>query len=138
MNMERIHDVMIKAIYSAPTAKASIDIACYDLAGKTLGVPVYTLLGGRYHTEFPITHVLSIGKPEDMAAEAMDRVNQGYRSFKMKVGTRVLDDVKRIQAVHAKVDEDIAIRVDVNQGRDSISLTSPDINQMNDVCLVCP
>lgn len=135
MNMERIHDVMNKAIYGVPTAKAAIDIACYDLAGKALGVPVYTLLGGRYHTEFPITHVLSIGKPEDMAAEAMDRVNQGYRSFKMKVGTNVLDDVKRIQAVHAKVDEDIAIRVDVNQGWESSSLTLQALNKLEGVSL---
>src|SRR5699024_5346856 len=93
MNMERIHDVMNKAIYGVPTAKAAIDIACYYLAGKALGVPVYTLLGGRYHTEFPSNHVLSNGKPEDMSAEAMDRVNQGYRSFKMKVATNVLDHV---------------------------------------------
>src|SRR5690625_1304645 len=51
INMERIHDVMNKAIYGVPTAKAAIDIACYDLAGKALGVPAYTLLGGRRSEE---------------------------------------------------------------------------------------
>ena len=50
--------------------KAAIDIACFDIAGKALGVPVYQLLGGRYHEKFPITHVLSIGTPEAMAEEA--------------------------------------------------------------------
>ena len=40
----------------------------------------------------------------------------GYRSFKMKVGTEVLRDVARIKAVRERVGEDIAIRVDVNQG----------------------
>lgn len=114
--LERIHDVMNKAVYGVPTAKAAIDIACYDLMGKALGVPVYTLLGGRFHKEFPITHVLSINSPEEMAAEAKERVNQGYRSFKMKVGTNILDDVKRIKAVHKHVAEDVTIRVDVNQG----------------------
>src|SRR5690625_1601627 len=62
MNMERIHDVMNKAIYGVPTAKATIDIACYDLAGKTLRVPVYTIMGDGYNTEFPITYVLIIEK----------------------------------------------------------------------------
>ncbi|MCZ2257790.1 mandelate racemase/muconate lactonizing enzyme family protein [Sporosarcina sp. G11-34] len=116
MNMERIHDLMDAEIYGAPTAKAAIDIACYDVAGKTLGVPVYDLLGGRYHKEFPITHVLSIGDPEAMANEAEERVALGYRSMKMKVGTKVSEDVERIQAVRERVGEDIAIRVDVNQG----------------------
>lgn len=116
MQMERIHEVMDKAIYGVPTAKAAIDIACYDTVGKALGVPAYAMLGGRYHQEFPITHVLSIGKPEAMAEEAAEHVKQGYRSFKMKVGTNIPEDVKRIQAVRAKIDDDIAIRVDVNQG----------------------
>jgi len=116
MNMERIHELMDAEIYGVPTAKAAIDIACYDVAGKALGVPVFNLLGGRYHEEFPITHVLSIATPEAMAKEAEERVAAGYRSMKMKVGTKVADDVLRIQAVRERVGEDIAIRVDVNQG----------------------
>jgi L-alanine-DL-glutamate epimerase-like enolase superfamily enzyme len=116
MNMERIHELMDAEIYGVPTAKAAIDIACYDVAGKALGVPVYNLLGGRYHEAFPITHVLSIAAPEAMAKEAEERVAAGYRSMKMKVGTNVADDVLRIQAVRERVGEDIAIRVDVNQG----------------------
>ena len=71
VNMERIHEKMDAAIYGCPTAKAAIDIACYDAVGKALGVPVYDLLGGRYHEEFPITHVLSIASPEAMAQEGV-------------------------------------------------------------------
>lgn len=115
-NMERIHEIMDAAIYGVPTAKAAIDIACYDLVGKALSIPVYDLLGGRYHKEFPITHVLSIASPESMANEAAEKVAAGYRSLKMKVGERVMEDVKRIEAVRARVGEEIAIRVDVNQG----------------------
>ncbi|QUW22037.1 dipeptide epimerase [Sporosarcina sp. Marseille-Q4063] len=115
-NMERIHDIMDRAIYGVPTAKAAIDIACYDVVGKALGVPVYDLIGGRFHKEFPLTHVLSIDSPENMADEAEERVAAGYRSMKMKVGTNVADDVPRIIAVRERVGEDIAIRVDVNQG----------------------
>ena len=99
INMERIHELMATEIYAAPTAKAAIDIACYDAVGKALGVPVYDLLGGRYHEEFPITHVLSIASPEAMAEEAEERVAAGYRSMKMKVGTQVAEDVERIEAV---------------------------------------
>lgn len=116
MQIERLHDVMDSLVKNAPAAKAAIDIACHDAIGKKLGVPVYQLIGGRYHNKFPITHVLSIGDPEDMARIAEEKVAEGYRSFKMKVGRDVASDVARIEAVRARVGDDIAIRVDVNQG----------------------
>ncbi|MEL4023763.1 dipeptide epimerase [Lysinibacillus endophyticus] len=116
MEFEKIHELMDKTVHRAPAAKAAIDIACYDIAGKKLGVPVYQLLGGRYHEKFPVTHVLSIDEPEKMADEAEEKIKEGYRSFKMKVGLDVAGDVKRIQAVRNRVGDDIAIRVDVNQG----------------------
>lgn len=113
---ERLHEAMDKAVYGAPTAKAALDIACHDLVAKKLGVPVYQLIGGRYHERFPITHVLSIQEPAVMAEEAVRKVSEGYRSFKMKVGKNVAQDVERIRAVRGAVGDDIAIRVDVNQG----------------------
>lgn len=116
MNFERIHTIMDAAMLNVPAAKAALDIACFDVTGKKLGVPVYNLIGGRYHEKFPITHVLSIGTPEKMADEAAQKMSEGFTSFKMKVGTEVMKDVARIQAVRARVGEDIAIRVDVNQG----------------------
>lgn len=123
MAFEKIHEKMNQIVKDVPAAKAAIDIACFDIAGKALQVPVYQLLGGRYHDKFPITHVLSIGTPEDMAEEAAKRVEMGYTSFKMKVGTEVARDVARIKAVRERVGEDIAIRVDVNQGWGNASKT---------------
>ena len=116
MYIEKIHDMMDNTIYGVPTAKAAIDIACFDIMGKKLNQPVYQLIGGRYHEEFPITHVLSIADPEEMAEEAASMIQKGYQSFKMKVGTNVKEDVKRIEAVRERVGNNIAIRVDVNQG----------------------
>ena len=116
MHFESLHDLMDSIVYQAPAAKAALDIACFDAVGKKLGVPVYDLIGGRYHERFPITHVLSIGEPTAMAEEARERMEQGYRSFKMKVGRDVLSDVARIRSVREAVGDDIAIRVDVNQG----------------------
>ena len=51
-----------------------------------------------------------------MAEEAASMIQNGYQSFKMKVGTNVKEDVKRIEAVRERVGNNIAIRVDVNQG----------------------
>lgn len=116
MNFEKIHEKMDRIVKDVPSAKAAIDMACFDVVGKKLGVPVYQLIGGRFHKKFPITHVLSIDEPDKMADEAEEKVKEGYRSFKMKVGTEIEKDVARIQAVRQRVGEQIAIRVDVNQG----------------------
>lgn len=133
MHMERLHDKMDATVYQAPAAKAAIDIACYDAVGKKLGVPVYDLLGGRYHDRFPITHVLSIGEPEEMAQEAVERMEQGYTSIKMKVGRDVTSDVARIRAVRDAVGNDVAIRVDVNQGWVNAASTLQALDQMKDL-----
>ncbi|MGE7091138.1 mandelate racemase/muconate lactonizing enzyme family protein [Lysinibacillus sp. NPDC048646] len=135
MAFEKIHHKMDRIIKDVPAAKAAIDIACFDIAGKTLQVPVYQLLGGRYHEKFPITHVLSIGTPEEMADEAAKRVEMGYESFKMKVGTEVKHDVARIKAVRERVGEDIAIRVDVNQGWGNASTTLQGLHALKDLNL---
>ena len=37
-----------------PFAKAAIDMAVWDIAGKAAGVPVYQLLGGKVREELPI------------------------------------------------------------------------------------
>lgn len=133
MHMERLHSKMDAIVYQAPAAKAAIDIACYDVVGKKLGIPVYDLIGGRYHDRFPITHVLSIGEPEAMAQEALERIEQGYTSFKMKVGRDVTSDVARIRAVREAVGKEIAIRVDVNQGWDNAAATLQALDQMKDL-----
>ena len=116
MEFEKIHDLLNSLVKDAPAAKAAIDIACHDVTAKKLGIPVYQLIGGRYHDQFRITHVLSIAEPEVMARVATEKVKEGYNSFKMKVGRDVASDVARINAVRAAVGDAIAIRVDVNQG----------------------
>jgi L-alanine-DL-glutamate epimerase-like enolase superfamily enzyme len=130
LEIERVHELIDKAIYGAPTAKAAIDIACFDIMGKKMQQPVYQLIGGRYHQEFPITHVLSIAEPEEMAAEAVQMIEKGYQSFKMKVGTQVSKDVERIQAVRSQVGTEIAIRVDVNQGWVNSATTLAAVEQL--------
>ena len=133
MNFEALHEKMDRLIYNAPAAKAAIDIACFDIAGKKLDVPAYQLTGGRYHEKFPITHVLSIAEPQAMANEAARRVEMGYDSFKMKVGRDVSSDVARIQAVRERVGDTIAIRVDVNQGWVNSSTTMQAVRELENL-----
>lgn len=130
MELEKIHELMDSAVKNIPAAKAAIDIACYDVIGKKLQVPIYQLLGGRYHEKFRLTHVLSIDEPEKMADEAEEQIQLGFTSFKMKVGRDVASDVKRILAVRKRVGNDLAIRVDVNQGWKNSAYTLQALQQL--------
>ena len=123
LNIEKIHDAMDQVIYSAPTAKAAIDIACFDIAGKKLNQPIYQLIGGRFHKKFPITHVISISDSKKMAEEARKMINKGYRSLKIKVGKNIDQDIERIHTIRQAVGNQIPIRIDVNQGWKDSSTT---------------
>jgi L-alanine-DL-glutamate epimerase-like enolase superfamily enzyme len=121
--IEWIHQKMNRAIWGVPSAKAAIDIACYDLMGKAAGLPVYQLLGGPYHQQLQIPYVLSIQETERMAEEAAAAVEKGFRSIKIKVGSDLPTDISRVQAVRAAVGPDVQLRVDVNQGWENAANT---------------
>ena len=108
---------MDQTVYGNPSAKAAIDIACYDLIGKASEQPLYNLLGGKYYPVLDVPHVVGIQEAEKKAQEAREVINQGYSSLKIKVGTsNSKDDVERIRAVRRAVGESVQLRVDANQG----------------------
>ena len=56
-NIGLLHQRMDAAIKGYPYAKAALDIAAYDLAGRARGIPVHDLLGGavrEQHCRSPI------------------------------------------------------------------------------------
>jgi L-alanine-DL-glutamate epimerase-like enolase superfamily enzyme len=104
-------------VTGAPSAKAAIDLALWDIAGKQAGLSVAALLGGPVHDALVWHATLSIGAPAAMAAEARAAVAAGHSEIKMKVGAaRLMDDVERIMAVRAAVGPDVTLMVDANQG----------------------
>ncbi|MBT2473650.1 enolase [Microbacterium sp. ISL-103] len=98
------------------TARGATDIALHDLRGKLLGIPSWRLLGGMKR-DIPVTRILSMGSPEEVAVEARDARSQwGITSFKVKVGTGIDADVERVASVRRAVGDDAYIYVDANHG----------------------
>ena len=63
-----------------------IDIALWDILGKATGLPISTLLGGRYQEKVrPYASMLMTG-PEDMAERIKPYKAQGYRAVKIGWG----------------------------------------------------
>lgn len=117
LHREAIHARLNGLVTGAPAAKAGIDLALWDIAGKQAGQSVAALLGGPVRDSLVWHATLSIGAPAKMAAEARAAVAAGHREIKMKVGAaRLQDDVDRIMAVRAAVGPDVTLMVDANQG----------------------
>lgn len=120
-NIERIYDTMDAALVGHAHAKAAIDIACWDVFGKSAGLPVYTLLGGSTGQRMPTISSIYAGTPDDMRARVADHRARGYRGHSIKVGA--LDaqggpalDAERITAALADRQNGEYFLVDANGG----------------------
>lgn len=102
-----------------PSARAAIDLALHDLAGKILGVPTVTLLGGARRRSVRLARAVGIGLIPEIVALAERHVAAGFRTIKMKVGVDPKQDAERVRAVRAAVGPDVRIRIDANQGYDA-------------------
>jgi L-alanine-DL-glutamate epimerase-like enolase superfamily enzyme len=88
-----------------PSAKAAVDMALYDLAGKILGVPVYKL-PGLNPAQTPFTaFTLGIDSPTNLAKKAL--LARDYPILKVKVGTKndiaMLDAIREVSMALATV-----------------------------------
>lgn len=116
-DIELVHRRMDRAIPRHYLAKSTIDIALYDLMGKSLGVPVYRLLGGLYNREVRVVDGVIGAVPARVATEQASLLKAGGRStYKVKVGTRPEDDVARIAAIREVAGPGAWIGVDANEG----------------------
>jgi L-alanine-DL-glutamate epimerase-like enolase superfamily enzyme len=100
-------------------ALAPLDIAVWDANGKTLGQPLYRLLGG-YRDRVPtygsdgLWYSLT---PDELAAAAKGHVENGFPSVKLRLGKEATPDaeVRRVRAVREAVGPDVGIMVDATE-----------------------
>lgn len=97
-------------------AMSAIDIATWDLIGKTLAQPTYKLLGARREKVFAYASggLYQEGQtPDDLAADMAACVAQGFRAVKIKVGgTTLSEDIARVAAVRKAIGPQIRLMVD--------------------------
>lgn len=109
--MEKLH----KSVIGNYSAKAAVDMALYDLFGQKWEIPLYKHLGGS-KKEIITDITVSVNEPEEMAADALDAVNKGYKTLKIKVGKDSKKDLQRMQAIRDAVGYEVDLRIDANQG----------------------
>jgi L-talarate/galactarate dehydratase len=103
-------------------AIAPLDIALWDAAGKTLGQPLYRLLGGYRdrllaYASDGLWYSLSL---EQLAESARQHVTSGFQAIKLRLGkeANAEGEVDRVRAVRQAVGPEIRILVDVTESWD--------------------
>src|SRR5690242_718103 len=118
-DVEALRLEMARRVQGNAFARAAVEMALWDLAGRSLGVPVYRLLGGRVRDRVPLSWSLAVADPQAEVEEARERIALGHRIFKIKTGAAPLpDDVERVRRLRAAVGPAVSLRVDANQGWD--------------------
>ncbi|HCL30510.1 MAG TPA: mandelate racemase/muconate lactonizing protein [Candidatus Latescibacteria bacterium] len=105
-----------KALRLNPFAKAAVEMACWDLAGKASGLPVYRLLGGRVRAAVPMKMVVGAFDVPRAVALAKRFLDGGTRHLKVKVGLDPTQDIERVRAVRELAGPEITIGIDANCG----------------------
>ncbi|PMR71508.1 mandelate racemase/muconate lactonizing enzyme family protein [Halomonas heilongjiangensis] len=107
------------------TALSGIDIALWDIKGKHFGVPVSTLLGGRFRESVRAYATGSfrregVDRVEDIAREVARYRREGFHAVKIKIGFDVAEDLRVIEAVRESIGPDLRLMIDANHGYDTL------------------
>lgn len=105
------------------SAISGIDHACWDILGKSLGVPVHQLLGGAVRTKIRMYKGVGGETPEQLADNALAQVAQGFTAVKtVPVGpTDAVDGVdvirkcvKTVETLRAALPDAVDIALDMH------------------------
>ncbi|KAL4891534.1 enolase 2-phosphoglycerate dehydratase [Aspergillus ambiguus] len=114
--VDRINDAMDSALVGHEHAKAAIDVACWDIFGKSVGLPVCELLGGRTSIKLPIISSIPVDSPEAMRQNVTRHRAVGYKGHSVKIAGEPVEDAARIAASLADKRPDEFFIVDANGG----------------------
>jgi len=116
-DIERLLLHMDAVLHEYSFAKAAIDIALWDIAGKAVGKPVYALLGGKVRASTTLSYSIANQDVAKDLDEIKWLIDQGFFVFKIKTGVLGLDDeIRRIEAIRRILPAPFDMRIDFNQG----------------------
>lgn len=97
------------------SALAGFDVALWDIKGKSLGVPVYELLGGKVRERIQVYSWIGGDKPNDVMVQAQERKTQGFTAVKMNATESIgwLDSPSELDACVDRVKQVKAVGLDV-------------------------
>ncbi len=118
-NINQLHRKMDAIIRGQHLTKSAIDMAAYDIFGKSVGKPVHQLLGGKRRDSMRCMWSIGGSTPEESAQDVLKAKALGYDGCMIKIGGPDYKlDAARTIAVREAVGKDFPLIVDANQGWD--------------------
>lgn len=111
--IRRAMDGMIKV---NSFTKSAVEMAMWDIAGKSAGLPVYQLLGGKVRDKVRIKLVVWARDVAGSRAMAEQHLALGVSCVKVKVGLDPDTDIARVRAVREVTPSHIPLTIDANCG----------------------
>ena len=108
-------ETLADALPNAPSARAAVDMAIFDILGKVANLPLWKLLGG-YRDSIKTSVTIGVLPLGDAIRRAQELTEQGFACLKLKGGIDVEEDIRRVLDVRQAVGSDIELRFDANQG----------------------
>ncbi|MCE5268997.1 MAG: mandelate racemase/muconate lactonizing enzyme family protein [Planctomycetaceae bacterium] len=112
-DVEELH--CLDALTPSPF-RAAVEMAVWDLLGRTLRQPLCNLLGGYYRRRIPVSVRLPGSRPKQAAYISRELADQGFHTQTILTGGRPDEDVKTIAGIRELVGDRIELRLDA-QGR---------------------
>ncbi|MFL5322059.1 MAG: dipeptide epimerase [Myxococcaceae bacterium] len=111
-----LHALLDATLENFPVARSGVEMAILDALARLEDVPLFTLLSGVTSPKVIETDItLPILPPARMAELAVEWWSKGFRSFKVKVGRALSEDLAALEAIEKAV-PGAAIRADANCG----------------------
>jgi L-alanine-DL-glutamate epimerase-like enolase superfamily enzyme len=93
----------------------AVEIALYDLVGKSKGAPVSELLGGRVRDRIRLYGSAGMYmSPREYAEEARAVAKLGFRAYKMRSGMGPAEDLETVRQMRDAVGPDFDLMVDAH------------------------
>lgn len=116
-SVDRINDLMDSVLVGHNHAKTPLDVACWDIFGQSVNMPVCQLLGGSTGEIMPVISSIHSGEPEEMRQRVADHRARGYMGHSIKIGAPdPALDAERIRACLADRRPGEFFQADANGG----------------------
>lgn len=110
-----VYRAMDLALPGHPYAKSPLDMACWDIAAQSAGLPLCDLLGGRTDGRVRLHSSIPSGTPAELMSEIDLAREDGYTVHSAKVGADVDADIERMRFLDARMQPGEEVTFDVNR-----------------------
>ncbi|CAG7930357.1 unnamed protein product [Penicillium olsonii] len=96
--VDRLNDAMDAVLLGNESAKSAIDVACWDVFGKSVGMPVCDLLGGRTDNPLPVISSIPVADEQGTRKKVEKYRAAGFTGFSVKIGSDPVASAIQVKA----------------------------------------